>query len=395
MRRITRYILVEFIKLFVVTIACLTLVMMLAVVGQEVYRQGLGVSATLRLLPFASVVALLYAIPGTMLFTACSIYGRMSSANEVTAVKSLGVSPMALLWPSLILSLVVSAGVVWLNDFAVSWGRVGLKRVVLESVEEIAYRMLRSDHSYSTRQMAISVKHVDEHKLVRPELRVYASQDDPPIEVRAEVAEIHTVPEREALLISFTNGEIKRGKAVTMEFQGTEKIEIPLTTAAHKASAVGSPSDTPLRRIQTEVEVQRREIEHLRQRLAADAAFQMMTGDLISFADDGWRNRQGKLAGAESRLHRLQTEPWRRWANGFSCFAFVLVGAPLAIRMKNADVWTSFLVCFLPILIVYYPLLAYGVDLAKSGDLPPYCVWIGNIVLVAVGSLMIRRVLRY
>ena len=91
----------------------------------------------------------------------------------------------------------------------------------------------------------------------------------------------------------------------------------------------------------------------------------------------------------------MRTEPWRRWANGFSCMAFVLVGAPLAIRLRTADVWTSFIACFLPILVVYYPLLAYGVDLAKSGDLPPYCVWLGNVVLVTVGYRMIRWVLRY
>ena len=81
--------------------------------------------------------------------------------------------------------------------------------------------------------------------------------------------------------------------------------------------------------------------------------------------------------------------------NGFSCFAFVLVGVPLAVRMRNSDVWTSFAVCFLPILAVYYPLLAFGVDQAKSGELPPYCVWAGNVVLIAVGAILVRRVLRF
>jgi len=99
--------------------------------------------------------------------------------------------------------------------------------------------------------------------------------------------------------------------------------------------------------------------------------------------------------GARHRLHRLQTEPWRRWANGFSCFFFVLVGAPLAIRMRNADLWTSFAVCFLPILIVYYPLMAYGVDRAKCGELPPYAVWLGNVILAAAGLWLLRKIVRY
>ena len=78
-----------------------------------------------------------------------------------------------------------------------------------------------------------------------------------------------------------------------------------------------------------------------------------------------------------------------------SCFFFVLVGVPLAIRMRNSDFWTSFGLCFLPILLVYYPLLAFGVDRAKAGDLPPYVVWLGNAVLCVAGVGLFRRVIRY
>ena len=49
------------------------------------------------------------------------------------------------------------------------------------------------------------------------------------------------------------------------------------------------------------------------------------------------------------------------------------------------------LICFLPILIVYYPLLAVSVDKAKDGFFPPYSVWLGNIVLGAAGIWMLRR----
>ena len=75
--------------------------------------------------------------------------------------------------------------------------------------------------------------------------------------------------------------------------------------------------------------------------------------------------------------------------------AQALIGATLSIRMGYGDVWSSFGMCFLPILIVYYPLMMYGVDLAKSGDLTPHCVWLGNLVLAVVGAWQARRVMRY
>jgi lipopolysaccharide export system permease protein len=121
----------------------------------------------------------------------------------------------------------------------------------------------------------------------------------------------------------------------------------------------------------------------------------MLAGDLEALTNDNWANRHQQMRESQARLHRLHTEPWRRVANGFSCLCFALVGAPLAIRLRNADGWSSFGLCFLPILLVYYPLMIYGVSMAKSGDMPPACVWLGNLVLFAIGYWQIRKVLRY
>ena len=91
----------------------------------------------------------------------------------------------------------------------------------------------------------------------------------------------------------------------------------------------------------------------------------------------------------------MQTEPPRRWANGFSCLCFALVGSTMAIRRKNSDALTSFFLCFLPILVVYYPFLFFGADRAKAGAINPNAVWLANIVLVVWGLWLLRRVIRY
>jgi lipopolysaccharide export system permease protein len=129
--------------------------------------------------------------------------------------------------------------------------------------------------------------------------------------------------------------------------------------------------------------------------MATEVAYQMLTGDLASLTDPSWAGKVNRIHEAVGRIHRLETEPWRRWANGFSCLFFVMIGTPLAIRMRNADLWSSFAVCFLPILIIYYPLLALGVDRAKAGELPPYSVWLGNVILAVAGLWIMRKVMRY
>src|SRR5262245_30252810 len=149
MRTITRYVVWDLLKIFCLLLLGLTLVVMVILVGQQALRMNLGLWPTLRVAQFILPQALAFAVPAAILFAVCFVYGRMSSDNEVTAIKALGISPMALLWPGVVLALVLSLWGVWLNDLAFSWGHTGVQKVVLQSAEEIAYRLLRAQHTYS------------------------------------------------------------------------------------------------------------------------------------------------------------------------------------------------------------------------------------------------------
>ncbi len=395
MNRLTRYVLIETMKVFAVTLAGMTLLMILVGLAQEAIQKGLGPVPILRMIPFVLPNALRFAVPGTILFAACSVYGRISADNEMVAVKSLGIPPMKLISPVLALAFIVSLFAVWLNDIAVSWGRHGIQRVVLESVEQIAYGMLKTQRSYSTKHFSINVKSAKDRKLYGVRVTVHNGPDSPSIVLAAREAELRAVPEQNKLRILLTNGSIQVGDDVSATFPHTIEHEIPLTDASKKKITEDSPSRCELWRIPVEEKQQHQTIGRLRQALAAEAAYKLFFGDFSELSEGKWQERDKLLLRAESRLYRLQTEPWRRWANGFSCFFFVLVGAPLAVRLRNADLWTSFAVCFLPILVVYYPLLAYGVDRAKCGALPPYFVWLGNVILLAFGVWQLRKVNRY
>jgi lipopolysaccharide export system permease protein len=140
---------------------------------------------------------------------------------------------------------------------------------------------------------------------------------------------------------------------------------------------------------------QQTRVDQTRQALALRSGLKMLSGDFDELANQDARNLENQLRDTLGSMHRLQTEPPRRWANGFSCLAFVLVGAPMAIRRRNSDLMSSFFMCFGPILIVYYPFLLVGVDRAKRGEIPPECVWIGNIMLALWGLWLLKKVFRY
>ncbi len=395
MRKITRYVVWELLSVFLVTLTGITLILILAGVAKEGLREGLGPGPILRMIPYVVPVALQISVPATILMAACTVFGRMSADNEILAIKSLGISPWTIIRPSLTLAFLISLVAVWINDIAVSWGRTGIYRVVVESVEEVAYSMLRTQRQYSTRTFSINVKDVRDRKLIRPRIQIHSAGNNPAINISAAEAELHTDTGENTLRIVLNNGTIVVGDWA-VAFPETYEQDIPLLNATRKGDSSDSPSLIPLRRIPAEV-VRQQQVTRELERLGATAAgFQMMTGDFMSLAQRAeWDRRHALIAGARTRLQRLRLEPWRRWANGFSCFFFVFLGVPLAIRMRTANFFTTFAACFVPILLVYYPLLAFGVDRCKDGAMPPYTVWLGNLVLLAGGSWMLRHVIRY
>jgi lipopolysaccharide export system permease protein len=395
MRTLTRYVVWELLTVFLLTLGGMTLLILLVGVAQEAIRQGLGIKPVLQLIPYLLPNALRFAVPGTVLFAACIVYGRMSWAGEVLALKSLGISPMVVIWPGLILSLFASLVAVWLNDIAVTWGKQGVQRVVIESVEQIAYGMLRTQRSYSTRRFSINVKQVVGRKLIRPVLVLRTEGDSPAITLSAREAELRGNLADNTLIIFLRDGIVEVGDQASFVFADTIERRIPLLDATRKDIGGASPSNCPLGRIGAETGRQRQRIRQIQQQQAAVAAYQMVSGNFAALTGPQWNVRRHELDTARYRLFRLQTEPWRRWAAGFSCFFFVIAGIPLAIRLRNSDMLTSFFLCFLPILLVYYPLLAFGVERAKGGVLPPYTVWLGNAILLLAGLWLLRKVLRY
>lgn len=396
MRILTRYVLSELIKVFLVSLTGLTLMMIVVGVVREATQQHLPLGQIMRLIPFILPDALRVAVPVTLLLSTTSIYGRMSGANEIVAAKSLGISPMTLLAPTYVVAFLLSLGTVWLNDLAVSWGRNGARRVVMEAVEEIVYGMLRVQRSYSTPSFAINVRRVDGRKLMWPTVSIAAHGSSPAMTITAEEAELQADLHDESMKIILRNGTFDVDGKVTFAFpdQVWEQV-IPLQDASRAQGSTRVPSWLSLREIPDEEEKQGQRVRKCEFELASRAACQMISGDFDGLTNSEWEQRSEALTQEHGHLHRLLTEPHRRWSAGFACLCFAWVGAPMAIRRRNRDFLTSFFMCFLPILVVYYPLLAYGVEGAKNGTIPPYAVWAGNILLAAWGAWLLRQVNRY
>lgn len=393
MRILTRYVLADLLKVFLLTLTGLTLLIFIVLIGKEAVDKGIGLGPLARMTPYLLPQAMQFAVPGTMLLATTSVYGRMASYNEIVAIKALGISPMAVIWPTLILATFVSFVAVVINDVAVSWGMMGVRQVFLTSIEEVTYSQLSLRHTYSLGKANITVRSVDGHRLISPTLILQASSGRPAWTISAREAEIKLVPEDGKLVVCFYDFELQG--AVNYSDPGKFQYEISVDDITGSAQKNRSPSNYALSEVGPAIVEQKQAVARIEQANVAQAAFGMLTGDFESLSNASWKANEREIENAKTRLYRLYTEPWRRWANGFSCLCFVLVGVPVAVWMRYSDFIASFFICFLPILIAYYPLLAVSVDQAKDGAFPPQTVWIGNIVLALAGIWLLRRVNRH
>ena len=143
---------------------------------------------------------------------------------------------MALIWPVTFLAILISLSCVWLNDVAVSWGREGVRGVVVQSLEEIIYSRLQQQRSYSTDKLAINVKGVQGRRLIRPRCHS-AEQLESVRDLSAMEAVLKTDPKHASITAICTNGIVRVGD-VEVAFPDTIERSYPSRLNRQKQSAI-------------------------------------------------------------------------------------------------------------------------------------------------------------
>ncbi|HID78187.1 MAG TPA: YjgP/YjgQ family permease [Planctomycetaceae bacterium] len=375
---LAQYVVWEVAKVFSLALSGLTLITTLGMGVREGLREGFPPGVIFQVLPYMLPEILGITLPVAVLFAVTHVFGRMAGANEITALKAAGINPLEVVWPMLGLAAVLSLVTVAMYDLSATWGKPQVQRVGIESIERIAYSVLRQERSFNSKNFSIAVRRVEGRKLVQPTITIYAHGDVPAITVTAREAEIRTDTEAGLVVFRLTDGRIDAGGEV-FRFPDTQEQWVPLdanTRPVHR-DWLG------MREIPEQVARLRAHVERLQARMRAEADPSRRELD---------RQRLERL---EWRIRRLRTEPFRRWANGFTCLCFALIGTPVAMLWRFENLLATFFVCFLPILAVFYPLLMLQEKLTTSGALHPISFWLADVVLVAVGVWLLRRVVQH
>ena len=398
MRLLQRYILFELLKVFSFLLTILTILLVFVGGFREASENGLGPAQTLQILPFVVPTFMPFTVPATLLLTVCLVYGRISGDQEVTAAKAAGINVLSLLWPAFLLGIVLSLGSLWLTDQVTPWAMKNIQRIVAEAVEEIFLDMLRTKRLVTQPQKGISVMVMDVKgkTLIRPTFRHNPAGSEPRV-IQAESARVEFDLEAREIVLHLVRAQGNFGENNTVTIRNEAELRFPLPQELQELA----PRYMTIREIRRKMSQVGQELEQYVLAKDLRAVFAMTLGNYTGNSGitglmhpDLYHREYEKPR--EMDLNKLNTEIHSRLAMCTSCLFFVLIGGPFSMLQARRQFLTSFIICFVPILTIYYPLVLGMMNLCKTGQANPlWAMWVGNAALLVTGCIVLRKVLRH
>jgi len=429
---VNRMILAELVKVFLMSLVGLTGMFLLAGLIQEATQKGLSPAQILVAIPLIIPNTLPFTIPATTLFATCVVYGRMSADNEVLVLKAAGVNVYHLLGPALALGLLTAAATAALYYDTIPRSQQLLRKQLLKDGEEIVYGIIKREGGlrHSSLDFALFVRDVQGKVLVDVVLKKRrADKKGYELVARAQTARLRVqkvgAGEADGGGAEVRNGPDsildrfqKRANGMTasdqyelvvymdrcfvdslkgdaaLDLQGKD-FTTPLPESIFGKDPKVRPSSQTWPELFANREETAAELGDLR-RVAAEHQAKGATPSGIANRThaDMAREYQGPIDHDTRLLRQIDLEIQMRPALAVSCLCFVLIGCPVGVWASRSDYLSVFIICFLPTVFVYYPLLLASLNLAKNSKVPDWAAWGANVAAFLAALVLIQRLMK-
>lgn len=394
-----RYVIDQVLRSFALAVLTLTAVIVLFMIMAEATRQGLAPGDVARVIPFIIPGTLVYTVPVALLFAVSVVYGRLAGDNEIVAMKAAGLSAWTALRPSLYLGFALSVVMCLSSGQIIPRANYYFKSAIFKNMEDTFYMFLKREREFNNSRWPffIGVKDVKGRTLIGATFKHRkvgaANPNTYDFTVQAKTATVHFDTKRKLVEVHLHDADVQ-GQAQyshipdkTFEYNLPEGAILPYEPRVQELTALEIARDhANLDRL----------IRQERQRQAIAAALWIAAGKIERVDWPHVGEAYKEHARWERKIEELQTESHMRIAMATGSFFFVLLGAPVGMLFARRDFLSAFITCFLPIIVVYYPLVLAGVNMGREGVMPPYVVWAGNLVLALLaGFLAIPPVTRH
>ncbi len=387
-----------------------------------------GVVLQLYLLSLGYIIAL--SIPCAVLVATLMTFGRLSQDNEITALRASGVHLGSILVGPLVAAALLSVGLTFFNNYVLPETNHDFMNLLIDigrmrPTVKLQEGMFITDFpGYNLLVQSVNGRTNEMHGVTIYQLNA----GGPPTTILAKSGTLTYTPDGRTAVLRLKDGEIHE---IPMEEGGarryrrlafkTHVINIPGAGAILERSARGTRSDRELSA--GALLAQRRdELGHYRNAMEIrrkQYQGRTLTPDveaLLDFQDLPWRTKlaqawsRWRLGPAASdrflrehpneaaelnvwelekdayqkRIASLSVEIHKKFSLPAACLVFVLIGAPIGMRVRRAGPAVAFLsVAFF---LFYWLCLIGGEELAHRLIIPAWlAMWLPNLVLGALG----------
>lgn len=429
---INRMIFAELVKVFLMSLIGLTGLFMLAGLIQEATQKGLSPAQIVMAIPLIIPNTLPFTIPATTLFATCVVYGRMAADNEVLVLRAAGVDIYHLLWPALLLGLLTTGATAALYYDPIPRSQGLLRQQLLRDGERILYSMIKREGGLrqSNLDFILFVRDVQGKDMIdvvvkkrRPRELGYelvARSQTARLRIRkvseAEAADLARAKDQSAKSPGLERFQRRKGAGggdrfelvVLMDRCYVDSLKGDTVADLHNQeftsplpdSIFGKPTDErPSAQVWPELRASREKIEGELAELEAE--IRQLEANPNGLYSPGKSNaevaqeyRQYTVKQYQRLLRQIDVESQMRPALAFGCLCFVLIGCPVGMWASRSDYLSVFIICFLPTMFVYYPLLLASLNLAKDFKIPPTAAWGADVIGSAGALVLIRRLMK-
>ncbi len=415
-----RYILLDLVKIFVLSTSALTVFLSLAYALGKLRDTGLGPLESAQLIGYFIPAMLVFAMPIAALLTTTLVYGRLAGNNELIACRSSGISMNTLLYPVLLLGLFVGGINYVLFDQVIPWARFRAENVGMQNMERIFFHNMRTKRKFGRDRdsFVIQAQGVSGNTLygIAATYAPDGQQSSSRFSVFAPVATIHFQKPGE---IDPTQSGPTMGQRADGSDQQSQRLtreDVARQPDVWDAEVVHL-GGVWLRMIGMHASDSRKENEMagsqtIHQVLNTTRVLDTneMTFDQLSRLYRNPRDsfdyrysvaRKSGPAPLEELRQKIKAKALAqmhsRWATIASCVLLVGLGAALGIHFRHGHMLTAFFISMGPAMFAIFSILL-GVQLVEGSPEKMHgmvlVIWSGSIMVLLLDAILIGRLVR-
>ncbi len=410
------YVLKEHLVPFLFSFAVIMFLLVIDLVLQMIdliLGKGIAIEVVLELFFLNTAWMVALAVPMAVLVGTLMAFGRLSGDNEITAMRALGVGPQQVAWPVFLVGALIGGLLVVFNDRVLPEFNYRA-RILMSDIQRKrpavsleAGIIIQDFENYN-----LLVGTIDERTSALEDVIIYKYEPGGyPVTFVAERGEVIFSEADDEALLTLYRGETHRVDETDPEIYVRtifEKTTLRLGEAGRRLSRTVSHYRTDremsvgmmLERV-SEYEEEARSLQAESGGRIADFLCRYLFEDPPGTAHTVDLEFQGILAQVQAdaslvshkwrAADRYRVEVHKKFSIPAACLTFILVGAPLGVRVRGSSpaVGAGISIGFF---LIYWLCLIGGEKLADRGFVSPwFAMWSPNIIIGLAGAWMLAR----